>query len=546
MQFYTTEKLSLTRELTPEGFLLCRGAVMTRTGELLYTRGETPIDPGPDNIAHIHRTEAEVFRPATIASANGKPVVNEHPTSDVTPDNWKRLAVGVILDCRRGKFPEDDLLLADLLITDKAAIKLIDEGKVELSCGYDADYEPDGEQPGHGYQSNILINHVALVASGRCGPRCSIADSAPDLEELKQMAKDTPLKALAARLSKAFKTQDADEFKKSLAHITGEEPESEPEEDGDGLHIHVHHHAKGSHDDDDGERHSRRHKDDDDSERHSRRHRDDDDADERRARRHKDDDDASEHRARRHRDDEGEEESEETDIVRRIEKIEETVAGMAAELKKLVGMEAEEEEEEEHYEDSDESEKEDLEEDPDSAYGEEKIKGATGDDDESEEEEDERKEHRKHKDGERRHRATDSIELGALDLEWRETRALAEILAPGLKFPTHDAASNPKRTVAAMCRVRREALSTAYRNGSRELIESVVGGKLRLQGMTCDAVASAFRSSAALRRAANRNKPSRAATAGGGGLGVAGRVATPADFNRMVASQWGAKYKTQH
>ncbi len=77
------------------------------------------------------------------------------------------------------------------------------------------------------------------------------------------MAKDTPLKALAARLKRAWATNDDAEFKKSLAHITGEEAESAPEEGGDGLHIHVHHHPKESHD---GERRARRHDSDESDE----------------------------------------------------------------------------------------------------------------------------------------------------------------------------------------------------------------------------------------------------------------------------------------
>ncbi len=74
----------------------------------------------------------------------------------------------------RQRFIEDDILLADLLITDKAAIESVRAGLREVSCGYDADYEQI--EPGRGRQRNIIGNHVALVEKGRCGSRCAIGD----------------------------------------------------------------------------------------------------------------------------------------------------------------------------------------------------------------------------------------------------------------------------------------------------------------------------------------------------------------------------------
>jgi hypothetical protein len=43
-----------------------------------------------------------VFHPDSIASFEGKPVVNDHPMEDVTPDNWKQLAIGHIRRDVRG------------------------------------------------------------------------------------------------------------------------------------------------------------------------------------------------------------------------------------------------------------------------------------------------------------------------------------------------------------------------------------------------------------------------------------------------------------
>ncbi len=51
------------------------------------------------------------------------------------------------------------------IATEPKTIKDILGGKRELSVGYDAEYEVLGT--GHARQTNILINHIALVGSGR-------------------------------------------------------------------------------------------------------------------------------------------------------------------------------------------------------------------------------------------------------------------------------------------------------------------------------------------------------------------------------------------
>jgi hypothetical protein len=176
MRFYTVEQLGPNRAITPEGFLLCTDVSVARTGEQIYGEGETPIKPGPDGLVHILREEKEVFRPETISSANGKSLVNDHPENDVAPHNWTELTVGVVLNPHRGSGDRANELLADILITDANAIELVQGGKVELSCGYDANYEDDPDVPGKGWQTDIIINHVALVDQGRCGSKCKIRD----------------------------------------------------------------------------------------------------------------------------------------------------------------------------------------------------------------------------------------------------------------------------------------------------------------------------------------------------------------------------------
>lgn len=241
MRFYTTEQIGKTRRKTPEGFWLIEGVPIARTGVMEYGPDETPVraPAGPDGRVYIERTAEQVFRPETIDSFNGKPLVNEHPDEDINPDNWGEEAIGVIFNVRRGKGDESDLLLADIMVYTAAAIQLVEDGKVELSCGYDADYVQTAV--GRGEQVNIVGNHVALVERGRCGVRCSIGDNAYN-HEGKAMTKIG--KALAA-VRTAFKTKDEAAFEKGMESV--KDALGEEEGGGEsGTHIHVHTEGEGS------------------------------------------------------------------------------------------------------------------------------------------------------------------------------------------------------------------------------------------------------------------------------------------------------------
>lgn len=234
--FYTTEKIGPKQSLTPEGFLLCEEVAIARTGMMIYGPDEVPVSTGPDGVIKIFREEDEVFRPETMASAQGKPVTNEHPKDDVTPDSWKELTHGIAMNVRRGSGSMDDLLLADFLITTPEGIEAVQSGKREVSCGYEADYEETSV--GVGLQSNIIINHIALVENGRCGPRCAISDHQPTKPKGTKMAKGKSSRILDA-LMKAFKAKDADEVEKLAEEIKDAEFEGAGEEAG-GTHIHIH------------------------------------------------------------------------------------------------------------------------------------------------------------------------------------------------------------------------------------------------------------------------------------------------------------------
>ncbi|WP_175825760.1 DUF2213 domain-containing protein [Burkholderia multivorans] len=227
MRFFTPEILGPKQSLTPSGFLVCHDVPIARTGEMLYGAGEVPVEPGPDGIVRISRTPDEVFRPETIASFEGAAVTMDHPDDFVGPSNWNDLAVGTVMNVRRGTGIEDDLLLADLMITNQGAIDEVRAGLREVSCGYEAGYEQVG--PGRGVQREIIGNHVALVERGRCGPRCAIGDKEP---EMKTKDSKTKARTWLDRVRTAFKAQDAEALEEALAESkTGDADEEDQEDD---------------------------------------------------------------------------------------------------------------------------------------------------------------------------------------------------------------------------------------------------------------------------------------------------------------------------
>lgn len=186
MRVLTTEKLSGRRELTPEGFLLCRDVPIMRTGTLIYGPGELQgIKPHPtQGIVNVTRDEASLFDPLTIASYLGKPVTIAHvPGHIVTPAMAKSVSTGTALNPRRGTGADSDALMVDMLFTDAVAIKRLTDPSnpaymrtPEVSPSYTAIYTQDSDKPGLASQSAIIGNSIALVMKGRGGPTCAIGD----------------------------------------------------------------------------------------------------------------------------------------------------------------------------------------------------------------------------------------------------------------------------------------------------------------------------------------------------------------------------------
>jgi hypothetical protein len=110
-------------------------------------------------------------------------------------------------------------LLADLHIKDDTLIDKIDAGIRDISCGYT--YDLQRLDSGTFIQTDIRINHVAVVPQGRAGADVAIKDSAPDLviPELEELIEDDdPFDEILAAM------QPMDTFATTDARHAGQDP----------------------------------------------------------------------------------------------------------------------------------------------------------------------------------------------------------------------------------------------------------------------------------------------------------------------------------
>ena len=176
MQFVDAAPIAGTRR-TADGYLVAEVRT-ARTGIQDYAGFEVGKPDMP--IVKVYRPADQVFSKDSMGSYAHKPVTNDHPAEAVSATNWKDLAVGQIGDevARDGEF-----VRIPLVVMDAAAIKLVEDGKRELSAGYvcdlawEAGVTPDG-QAYDAIQKDIRINHVAIVQNGRAGSKARIGDGA--------------------------------------------------------------------------------------------------------------------------------------------------------------------------------------------------------------------------------------------------------------------------------------------------------------------------------------------------------------------------------
>lgn len=175
---YYGSKISDNITETPEGYLICHNVPISRVGEYRYIASEVGLDDElpPNAEVIVKRTPEEVFSKASMASFEGKPVVDDHPMEDVNTDNAAMYLKGVAQNIRAGDGDLVDCVIADLIVYDPVLKSEIKNGKREISCGYDSLWFKLADAVYE--QRKIRGNHVAVVANGRAGHNICIRDSA--------------------------------------------------------------------------------------------------------------------------------------------------------------------------------------------------------------------------------------------------------------------------------------------------------------------------------------------------------------------------------
>lgn len=184
---YFGVSLSANITETPEGYLVCKNAVIGRSGFQTYKVSEIKDPQGllagmpPDTEIELWRDPAEVFSADTLDSFEGKSITIVHPPTFLHPDSDK-LEVGHAQNIRRGTEPlesGDIPMLADLVIKRREGIDAVCEGMRELSCGYAYRLRRTGNRY---EQHGIRGNHIAIVDRARAGDEARIYDAAPAQE----------------------------------------------------------------------------------------------------------------------------------------------------------------------------------------------------------------------------------------------------------------------------------------------------------------------------------------------------------------------------
>lgn len=214
------------------GFLHING-VVARTGLQPYMGAELGNMEEPTAMFNVYRPRDEVLKEESLSTYANAPITDDHPNTFVTVDNATELIKGSVASYETYNKDGIDYIKAQIVVTDKDLINKVINGKMELSAGYSQNLVKEkGEFEGVTYdyiQTNIKINHVALVDSARCGQECKLVfdsnsiivdentlkgiDSMEEKEEIKTPDAEMPfdIKELAKQVAELLKMEKSEE-----------------------------------------------------------------------------------------------------------------------------------------------------------------------------------------------------------------------------------------------------------------------------------------------------------------------------------------------
>ena len=169
---------------TEEGYLVDH-PILTTIGIFEYRN-----DDG--SVRRELRLPEHVFEKESLESYKGKPIIITHDAGSVDKNNVEEEQIGTILS---PGYKDGENVRAEIIIHDTNSMKA--SGLKELSVGYSVEsIEEPGEWNGQHYdaiQTNIRVNHLALVSKARAGNKARLnidGSTEPTLKGGKAMMKN--------------------------------------------------------------------------------------------------------------------------------------------------------------------------------------------------------------------------------------------------------------------------------------------------------------------------------------------------------------------
>jgi hypothetical protein len=227
---YYGDKISPNMVKTDEGYLICKNVPLGKVGTMQYMGDELPAEFGlkSDAVVNCMRPPESLFNKDTIASFEGKPVTNLHPSELLTAGTISAYSRGHVQNVHR----EGDFLVGDLYITDPGLISEIENNqKREVSSGYLSGWTKG--KNGKYEQVDIKGNHVAVVPNGRAGHKVAIKDSAENLKLQKSGGNKMDKNTLIGKILSKFAMDAEPEEVAAASKMLNEKDAQKPVKDAE-------------------------------------------------------------------------------------------------------------------------------------------------------------------------------------------------------------------------------------------------------------------------------------------------------------------------
>lgn len=235
-------------ETPGEGYRIYKNVPIARTGSQQYLGREIKKNPGykpewgieDDEMVTVYRPIEEVTEPETLASFEGKSVLDEHPADPqilvdaldeyegVSKGHGQNVRIGEKIT--EGEFAGETPLLADLHVKHPDLNVKVDNGVRDVSCGYT--FRLGKDEAGRYIMTQIRGNHIAIVPKGRAGSDVGIKDAKPESDTILVTRRTTMSNRIlvALGLQAAIKDASPEDAAKMVDALKDADEESKKEE----------------------------------------------------------------------------------------------------------------------------------------------------------------------------------------------------------------------------------------------------------------------------------------------------------------------------